>query len=437
MKKRSPKFNLQARIHARRSRVEFRRENEQRERMNGSSFPGNKKTSKIIDFLYLNLKAWDVSEKMNREFILPVPSIFSFIEHPNQALNLIYSTVKATRNRTAKKLTIDHSVCNHIDLCSSMLVDIVMMEFDRETTERRSKRKIGGYLSQNDHVNCILRSTGLLHNLKVKGQEAKPEIDRNFKKFDLVRGYRRKLTKHKSTLQEKTASGLMDYFDQCLEVYGFSLTSKGQGYIGNLAGEVIDNAERHSTQDNWWTVAYMEQDHERGYGRCHISFLSLGETFYESMLSLSHDSNLRGEIEELVDNHKNKYNLIPNSGLSEENLWTLYALQEGVSSSGHGGTGTISMIQTFQELGSTCDSGVTPQMAIVSGSTQIKFDGRYKLEKTMIHGKYRNIIAFNDSNSLEDRPDKKYVRQLKGFFPGSIISLSFYLDPKWLQQLAK
>ncbi len=437
MSKKNRKLYLKQRINERRSETSRLRRLDYLSAKNDGEFPEDKKTSQVLEHLIKNLKGENTAIQSGRSSIIPVPRVFSFIEHPNKSINHLYSCIRATRNKKAKKIRIDHTECETIDLCSSMMTDIVMMEFNREIKARRSKRSFGGYLSQNEYVNNLLRSTGILHHLKIKGQEAKPEFDARFVKFPLMRGYRRKLEKKESTMQEKAADSLITYFDKCLNTYAFCLTGEGQAYIGNLAGEVLDNAERHSTSNRWWTVAYMEQDEKLNRGQCHIAFLSLGQTFHESMQKLEKTSPLRKEIEELVSLHRrksSKWNF--GSKFTEENLWTLYALQEGVSSSGCGGTGTISMIETFQNLGDTVEETDKPRMAIVSGSTQIKFDNKFRLKKSQIRGVQRNVIAFNETNTLENRPNPNNVRSLDGYFPGTIISLSFYIDPKWLKQLA-
>jgi hypothetical protein len=112
----------------------------------------------------------------------------------------------------------------------------------------------------------------------------------------------------------------------------------------------------------------------------------------------------------------------------EESLWTLYALQEGVSrfrnTVGHidRGNGTVKMIEFFSELASG-----RPQMALISGRTHILFDGKYRISPIEVDGEIRKVIAFNNNNDLRERPDPDYVRTLRNHFPGTLISLRFQL----------
>ena len=76
-------------------------------------------------------------------------------------------------------------------------------------------------------------------------------------------------------------------------------------------------------------------------------------------------------------------------------------------------------------------------MILLSGSTHILFDGKYQLKeghKGDSNG--RLTIAFNQYNDLTRRPDPDYVRSLKGFFPGTLISMRFSVDNRYLSSVA-
>ena len=74
-------------------------------------------------------------------------------------------------------------------------------------------------------------------------------------------------------------------------------------------------------------------------------------------------------------------------------------------------------------------------MSITSGKCQILFDGTYKLEEKVNKDKKYYQIAFNDSNNLNNKPDKRFVYNLQNKFPGTIISMEFYLDRKFFNML--
>ena len=146
---------------------------------------------------------------------------------------------------------------------------------------------------------------------------------------------------------------------------------------------------------------------------------------------------MKRELQELSEVH-HKRGLFGTSW-SRENLWTLYSLQEGVSrfrdqpGGSDRGQGTVKLIDFFQRLGKTLD-GQKPQMCILSGSTHILFDGTYEMRAVTKGHEKRQIISFNESNDLWERPDDRYVKSIRGVFPGTLISMSFFLDRKYLER---
>ncbi len=119
-------------------------------------------------------------------------------------------------------------------------------------------------------------------------------------------------------------------------------------------------------------------------------------------------------------------------------MWTLYALQDGVSRlrnintiSKSRGSGTKQLIETFQQIGNTKEK--ESKMCIISGKSYIRFTGKYKMQKN--NDNNRMQIAFNDDNDLRKLPDDNYVKTISNYFPGTIISMKFYLDPKYLNKI--
>ena len=65
-------------------------------------------------------------------------------------------------------------------------------------------------------------------------------------------------------------------------------------------------------------------------------------------------------------------------------------------------------------------------MAMLSGDTHILFDGTYRMGPDSTG---RDVLAFNQSNSLAEPPDSNYVRHLQGVrFPGTVVSIRFPLQ---------
>lgn len=99
-------------------------------------------------------------------------------------------------------------------------------------------------------------------------------------------------------------------------------------------------------------------------------------------------------------------------------------------------------MELFYNIGKTCNTE-EPSMVIVSGHTMIKFDDKYKMKReTFVDDKVfgntkSRIIAFNDENDIYKPADSKNVQYMKEYFPGTIISLKFYIDRKYIKSKMK
>lgn len=120
------------------------------------------------------------------------------------------------------------------------------------------------------------------------------------------------------------------------------------------------------------------------------------------------------------------------SSFEEETLWTLYALQEGVTSKANymkRGNGSIQFIESFFNLGGgNVDESKESYMTILSGNTKIVFDGTYNItEKINNEGERFKVMTFNDTGNIEDSPDGRYVSYVKHYFPGTMIHVKLKL----------
>jgi hypothetical protein len=217
------------------------------------------------------------------------------------------------------------------------------------------------------------------------------------------------------------------------------LTPDGAEYLSKLVSEVLGNAEEHSGHSYWWVCAYLRMAQpERRFGDCHITMFCFGKTLAQSLQELPEGSLLRGRVSRLVERHRRKG--LFGRGWEPDDLWTLYALQEGVSrynvgveKVGDRGNGTADMIEFFQQLGQSVEGSARPIMCVLSGRTHMVFDGRYRIEvQEAESGEKRRIIALNEQNDLEIPPDPSCVKRLARRFPGTMISLNFFVDPRYL-----
>ena len=73
---------------------------------------------------------------------------------------------------------------------------------------------------------------------------------------------------------------------------------------------------------------------------------------------------------------------------------------------------------------------------IVSGNTKIIFDGTYSItDGISSDGTTHKMMTFNDSGSIEDMPDNRYVMYTNNYFPGTMISVELLLNDDDVKQL--
>ncbi|MDX1902631.1 MAG: hypothetical protein SFU27_00615 [Thermonemataceae bacterium] len=77
------------------------------------------------------------------------------------------------------------------------------------------------------------------------------------------------------------------------------------------------------------------------------------------------------------------------------------------------------------------------KMILVSGHTQILFDGEYKTID-VIRGKDQEsfkAMTFNNTGNIEEKPDENYVKFGKSFFPGTLLGAKIYITRNQTQNI--
>ena len=124
------------------------------------------------------------------------------------------------------------------------------------------------------------------------------------------------------------------------------------------------------------------------------------------------------------------------SKFTKENLFTLYALQEGFSRlkfiQESRGTGTIKFIQSFLYLGDYEDEkkNFIPNLLIYSGNTLLICNNKYR--PFSIDGVY--YLSLNKEKDLTMPPETSHIKQLGYKFPGTLLIVKIYLNENHLKK---
>lgn len=379
------------------------------------------------------------SRRYSSKETIVIPESFSMISDPESALRKIYEFVAITdRLRPPREIVFDHSRLKQFDLAAEEILDVMALGFRR--AYRRRNRPIVRYKGVFPHDETARRFTkalGLVKHLELAPWmlTAEEEADLRILKFQ---SYKHLLRISESSPTERAAEALVNYFNSCLAESRVELTDAGRHQLALYASEVLDNAKEHSGTGDWVLVGYLDLTTPRKV--CEITIFNFGLSYAETFSALDPQHFTRQFVDPFVERHE-KAGYFHRSW-TRDSLFTVAALQGQVSSKNNSaadtrGNGTIDLIQFFQRARAAAHYSVATntQMAIITGSTYILFDGTHEMRPD---GAGRQIIAFNATNDLEKPPDKSHVRCLDDIeFPGAIVSIRFPLPDNAIQDLDK
>lgn len=388
-------------------------------------------------------------EKVNftHELRLTVPNEFSILSNPSVSYGFLKKLISIILYQSCEHLKLDYSNCKICDLATQVFMDSILIdnhEFIKQCqranlTKYLKIKSIGGYGINEHKLQLMINSVGSpveLLNRRIKFNNIIPfklrHIDGNC------------VTKRiQSGQKEIDTTDLIQYVIDCLRRFNMNLSQQARQDLGNVIGEIISNAEEHSSLHNRYLIGYMEESsiNDMHHGILNLVMMNSGCTIYEKFKypdpKKQFNRECLGQMQCLSDKFRKKSFFHPNA-FTEENLWTLYSLQGGVSSIPPSvrkrGNGTIEFIDSFFKLKGTEGADNISKMSIISGNTQIDFDGTYRIAKIKNEaGEIVSRMTFNTSNSLEDKPDPKYVFHVDTYFPGTIIYAQLLIHNSNLQ----
>ncbi|MFM0060611.1 hypothetical protein PQR64_33810 [Paraburkholderia phytofirmans] len=359
-----------------------------------------------------------------------VPPTFSIIDDPVTALQVILSFAKLARDNRLRSIEIDHSRMQVCDLAANAVLDLVASELSTEARQRGSKIRFFGRYPIPTHLKRFVQCIGIVKQLSIAHEVPSPEEKNGVRIFDKrKRHYHDPIDPTQADFKSRVAVDFVDHINGCLNDHGRALTPAAVHKLCVYIGEILGNAEDHAGFEDWTIQGYL--DNAVDTPMCEIAIFNFGASIAETLSGLPADCYTWRQISSYVLMHRGAK--LFRVGWRERDLLTLIALQGNVSSKNHSekdtrGQGTVDLIEFFQKVYEECakDSRESAKMAILSGSTHILFDGKYRLGGSSARGK---VIAFNAENTLYKQPDSSYVRSLGALkFPGTIISIRFPLS---------
>lgn len=366
-----------------------------------------------------------------------IPEIFSISDSPETAIAVLRNTYKLAMQNKTKELNFNHKQCRVLGLSASTIMDIIILAVDEYRDKKGNPLDMMGEYPVDKSTRDILFASGLPYHLN-----AESNIDYcqgKIERFETIRGLHNDIGADSGRI----ATDLTLYFNKCLRTQGFELNADGLTMFSSILGEVVNNCEIHGGSEAvWYIQGHYQIDEGKDYGEMQLVFLNFGDTIYEGLKNSS-SKETTCKLNRMKEAHRRYFN----ASWNEETLFTVLALQDGISRlrtngiSGYAtrGSGTVNMIEKFCLIGGS-ESGLKPQMSIVSGRTWIRFDEVYKMRSMRFdHDEVfgsgeRKIIAFNDENNIYLPSRSENVVYMNEYFPGTVISLKFYLDNRYINK---
>lgn len=361
-----------------------------------------------------------------------VPKNFSIVDYPDESYRFIGNVLGALITQKYRIINIDYSDCTRLELGAQVLFDIILKDVIKffskvEQYKNLKVKEINGINVNDENVRKLLFSVGspVIHtNKSIKFHDIIPYKlcihDRDTNKDPV------KIREQK----DLDTTNLVDYVINCLKALNRTLTPEKLDDLSTVIGEILINAEEHSTTKHRFSIGYFSEMNDNGkhYGVFKLTILNFGKTIYEKFKDPScPNKTIVQKMKILSDQYtQRKYFVI--KGFEEETLWTLYALQDGVTSVAperykRRGNGSIQFIESFFNIkGNKKEKDDFSTLTILSGNTSIVFDGTYNITNGYIDNEPFKFMTFNKSGNIEDKPDSAYVKFVDNYFPGTIIT---------------
>jgi hypothetical protein len=362
--------------------------------------------------------------------VIQIPSTFSIIDAPEEAIQTIGLMARAAGRDDVSEIYVNHRVVKQYDLAAEAILDMVAMDVRARRRGTRAPLRFTGTFPEDADADRFIRAIGITRYLDVPGVSMKPSEEARLRRFYQTR--RTPDPESKTTVSSEKALVLTQFADQidaCLATVDRQMTASGRAALLSYTGELIDNIEQHGQSANWYISSYL--DPNRSPPLCEVAIFNFGLTFSDTFQRLPADSFPSSVVAPYVQAHESRGWF--SSVWRAEDLLTLVALQGGVSSKSGGisdtrGQGTVDLITFFQDICEGCGPAFSrdARMAMLSGNTHILFDGTYRMGPDSTG---RQVLAFNEANSLAEPPDQRYVRHLRqARFPGTVVSIRFPLQ---------
>jgi len=371
---------------------------------------------------------------------LTLPDKFSLAENYSTSMFFLKRLFNLLLKQNVETVIIDYKECELLDLDASICMDLILacfINYYRKCTKKHRNvfiKTIKPINFKKDEIAKVLFSIGAPRNLKGLKINYKDILT-----FDLRVGDN-KNTRNGGT-KEIHETQIVDYVIDCLKKMNRSLTPEAETNLSKVVGEIMTNAEEHSDFRYRFAIGYFQEskNSETHIGIFKLVIFNFGQTIYESFNRPDCPNKKIVQQMKQISSEFTGKGWLKKAEFEEQTLWTLYSLQEGVTSKKDWkrGNGSIRFIDCFFKLKGDLEKDFMSKLTLISGNSRIIFDGTYPLIEKIkgTKGDTYKIMAFNNLGDIHQRPDKNYVNFTPEFFPGTMISANICINYQNLEEV--
>lgn len=380
---------------------------------------------------------------------LKVPESLSFVDYPDETIQFVHDLANSLLNCSSHTI-INFEKCKKLSISAVTIMQIIVQEFFKfrddfnQNNFIKTAKRVRIKQSKIIDVNMMLQANEIINEIWVDddNEEEQQKIDDRYMTLGLLTGSRLRVSprEDKKGIISREVS---QFVDESIQEFGFKLGAQGQNYLINLVGEILGNAEDHSAHSNYFVngVAFRRERKDSDLEvELNLSIINFGYSIFDGLVQMAKKNRKQQhQIDNLFEIHQQKMKSQNRKDLSKESLYTLYALQQGVSRLKYEddgrGNGTMNFIRNFIRLGVAKNENSQSNLSVISGHSIVQCNNDY--EPYPKPGSTMYELSLNKRKELASLPDKGMVKHISMKFPGTILQVKVLMNQQNFEILYK
>lgn len=374
---------------------------------------------------------------------IKAPKNFTFLSNYDESI-LFIKRVISSLALSPKNLDIDFTYCTTTELGPVLVLQIIIFEDEEFKIKYNSNSFSQISRETNIKPSKSIAVNKILYALKIIDTISKEEIkdEEMYLPLQLKIGVKAR----KSLFENRKGDicrQITQFINNSINGVNYTLNEKGLLYMDSLISEILGNAEDHSRINRWYVngVSFLTNEDQMDIGELNLCIINFGYSIYEGFEDSKLDNqDIHNKLEEIYNKYREKISKTGffGSALAKECMFTLLALQEGVSRIKYKypsrGNGTMNFIRAFFELGGLGEDlpKYKPVLSFFSGKTSLNCNYKYKpYQKDNFW-----YLALNEEQDLLLQPDKRCLYINNEYLPGTIIQIKIFLNEEYFAKIS-